>query len=550
MQNISAKKLWQMMKNAAVRLAQKSGEINDLNVFPVPDGDTGTNMSMTLSGIDRYTGNFDHIGTCAKALADGTLRAARGNSGVILSVFLRGFAKELREKETADTIALSAAFARGTTAAYGAVMNPTEGTILSVMRAVSENAAQTVAQGPIVTPEELFSLLCTVAKEALDRTPDQLAILKQSGLVDAGGYGFLIILQGMTEALAWPEDRMPDGYVTPAAASDGMSAAAMCDSEIVYPYCTECIVEKSADYTGEDRATDFRNFAYTMGDSVVFVEDESIIKLHVHTGDPGRVLSEALIYGSLLTIKVENMRKQHTELVGGQAPSATRPPFKPTKRYAIVTVAGGEGICEMFEGLGVDEIVVGGQTMNPSTEQLTEAIEKTTGETVILLPNNHNIVLVAEQAAALYQNNPERRVLVVPTHTIPQGVSAMCHFDENLTPEENIKNMTEALADVVSLSLTRAVRDAQIDDCLIRKGQFLGLVENKVTQVTDTLAQCLDALLPTLQGRNAITLYYGEDVTEEEAEALSLLVSRTYPNADLMLIPGGQPVYSLFVAGE
>lgn len=550
MQNITANKLWQMVKNAAARLAKKSGEINDLNVFPVPDGDTGSNMSMTLSGISNYHGDTEMtVGTVSKSLADCMLRAARGNSGVILSVFFRGFAKGLKGMETADAKALTGAFAKGCESAYGAVMNPTEGTILSVIRSAAESAQKLLEADPNATVDALFDNICAASRVALDHTPEQLPILKQAGLVDAGGYGFLVIVKGMREALPWEEDRDIEAAQA-AIATEGKSAAALCDTEIVNPYCTECIVEKNETYAGEDKAGAFREFAYSMGDSVVFVEDEGIIKVHVHTKDPGRVLSEALRYGSLMTIKVENMRRQHTELSNTPTEKVVAPLKKPlSKPYAIVAVGYGEGILSIFSDLGVDRLVVGGQTMNPSTEQLVDAIESTEGKTVILLPNNHNVILVAEQAAALYKEG-ERRVVVVPTRTIPQGVTALCSFDESLSPEENAENMTAAISGVVTLSMTRAVRDAEVDSIHIKKDQFLGLRENKVKEVDDSLTGCLSKLLPAVADRDAVTVYFGADLNEAQIAEITALVEAACPDSENIFVNGGQPVYSLIVAGE
>ncbi|MBR5615721.1 MAG: DAK2 domain-containing protein, partial [Clostridia bacterium] len=473
MLQVNAKQFYQMMANASAQLERESDSINNLNVFPVPDGDTGSNMSRTMEGVSQFDGDFSSLGHCAKSIADAMLRCARGNSGVILSVFFRGFAKGLGDTKTADAMQIARAMQNGVKSAYGAVMNPTEGTILSVMHAAAVRAAKDAERHADISAEKLFENMVKAAQEALDRTPEQLPILKQAGVVDAGGYGFLTILGAMSASLEQRDD-VAFRYEAPAKPKKAakISAAAASDSDIIYPYCTECIIEKSESFAGEDKTGEFHKFVLGAGDSVVFVEDEEIVKVHVHTSDPGAVLSEALKYGSLATVKIENMRNQHTELSRGAREESVRRTF--SKPYGMVAVANGDGICDVLCDLGVDEVVQGGQTMNPSTEEMIAAIEKIDAQTVILLPNNSNIIMVAQQAAQVYEDS-DRTVLVVPSKSLPQGITALCAFDENQTAEENLENMTAALANVKTLTTTCAIRDAEIDGLKIRRGQHLGL---------------------------------------------------------------------------
>ena len=549
MLQVNAKQFYQMMANASAQLERESDSINNLNVFPVPDGDTGSNMSRTMEGVNQFDGDFSTLGHCAKSIADSMLRCARGNSGVILSVFFRGFAKGLGDTKTADAMQIAQAMQNGVKSAYGAVMNPTEGTILSVMHAAAVRAAKDTERNAEISAEKLFENMIESAQDALDRTPEQLPILKQAGVVDAGGYGFLTILHAMSASLEHRED-VSFQYEAPVKrkAAPKMSAAAMSDADIIYPYCTECIVEKAPAFQGEDTARDFHDFVLRAGDSAVFVEDEEIIKVHVHTSDPGSVLSEALKYGSLMTVKIENMRNQHTELSKGAKKEEVRRTF--SKPYGMVAVANGDGIRDVLHDLGVDEVVQGGQTMNPSTEEMIAAIEKIDAQTVILLPNNSNIIMVAQQAAQVYEDS-DRNVIVIPSKSLPQGITALCSFDENQSPEDNRDNMTAALANVKTLTTTCAIRDAEIDGMKIRRGQHLGLIENRVKRVANTLTECIAQLVRELADANCITVFYGSEVSDEEAEGVREQIENGIGHpADITMIPGGQPVYSFVIAGE
>ncbi len=537
MEKIFAKDFYAMTAFAASRLSSEAERVNALNVFPVPDGDTGSNMSMTISGVNGITAEgLTDLASAAKSCADLMLRSARGNSGVILSVYFRGLGQGLAGLECAGCRELTAALAKATEAAYGSVMNPTEGTILSVMRAVSERAAEL----SVTDINEYFSELCEVAKAALYRTPEQLPVLKEAGVVDAGGCGFVIILTAMAESLSGKAAEA--GFRVPEPTQATVSAAAAYDCDITFPYCTECIVEKSEEFASEGAAEELHKFVLAAGDSAVYVEDDAIVKLHVHTCDPGSVLTEAIKYGSLLTVKVENMRKQHTELKGEALALADG--------LGFVAVTNGDGLCDIFTDLGVNEIVSGGQTMNPSTDDLLDAIKKVGQRTVFVLPNNSNIILAAEQASKLARGlGIDARV--IGSKSAPQGITALYSYEPEAELEHNYAAMRAALTSVKTLSLTHAVRDAVVGGLTIKEGQFIGLIENKVKRVADDLFACLSMLTDELVGSACITAYYGEDMTEEQAEAVEAhLCEKFGSNTDIAVVRGGQPVYSLIISGE
>ena len=549
MKTLTAETYYKMLCSGANLLAANCETINNMNVFPVPDGDTGSNMTMTMSGVYHF--QFDpamSLGTCASGVAENMLRCARGNSGVILSVFFRGVARTLKEKETAAIADFAQAMDTGVKGAYQAVMNPTEGTILSVMRAASECAAQLVELAPDQDFETLFVAIITAADAALDKTPEQLPKLKEAGVVDAGGYGFLGILNAMNQVLKG--DFVPAPEQNPVASSQPAAAAALSQAEITYPYCTECIVEKSAEYKGEGKAGALHQFIEGAGDSAVFVDDDNLIKLHVHTEHPGLVINEAQRYGDLVTVKVENMRIQHSQLADAAGVPAVEAPAPKRVGEAIVAVANGEGISAVFQDMGVAEIITGGQTMNPSTQTVLDAVRTSGGETVFVLPNNGNIILAAQQAAELAADEGIQ-VFVVPTKTIQQGVSAMYAYEPGAAPEENQAAMLEASQAVHSLAVTYAVRDAEYNGKQMKKGQILGLAENKVTVVADTRADCLRELMAQEREMACVTVFYGEEVSDAEAEEThQLLAELLGEDVDLALVPGGQPVYAYLIAVE
>lgn len=541
---IDSKKYYDMLVSAAARVEASAQSINDLNVFPVPDGDTGTNMGMTIAGVRGVV--FDEsasLGATAKALADAMLRNARGNSGVILSVFFKNMAKALKDSETADISAFASAMASGVEGAYGAVMNPTEGTILTVMRVAAEKATELAASQPM-GDGEFFDSIVLAASEALEKTPEQLPLLKQAGVVDAGGFGFVTILKAMA---AYVKGEPCDVYVAFQASNKPVSAAAAADFDVRFPFCTECIIDKNDEYKGEDKLAELKSFILAAGDSAVFVEDEEIVKIHVHTDNSIRVLGEAAKYGTLVTAKVENMRVQHNSLMVDQPEKAYSEP----KEYGFAAVSNGDGICNILKDLGTDEIIFGGQTMNPSTEQILDAVNRINAKTVFVFPNNSNIKMAAQQAAELANEAGGKKVVVIPTISIQQGISAMYSFDESADAASNAEAMTEALSSVRTMSVTTAVRDASIDGLEIKSGQYLGLIENKVKKVSESMAECLIALAGELKGVSCVTIFYGEDVSSEEAEHLSAVVeNKLGKNTDVVLLYGGQPVYPLLISGD
>lgn len=537
-----------MAASAANMLYSKREEANNLNVFPVPDGDTGTNMSLTMSTVSKTEKNLS-VSECADKVASLMLRSARGNSGAILSLFFRGFAKALKGKSECDAEGLVAAFERGTAEAYRAVMKPTEGTILTVMRVASENVSEAYGEDSSLDVKVLFEMFVKSAEMTLAQTPEMLPVLKQAGVVDAGGFGFVCVARGMQEAL---EGRAveAEGDIEADAGETTGEAANFADfdtGEIQFGYCTECIVDKNEQYLGEDTSGELYEFIKSIGDSAVFVDDESIIKLHIHTNDPGAVLSRAIQFGSLATVKIENMRNQHTALKTG-AQKAEKEAVRIDKRYGFVSVCMGAGIKSMFTDIGVDTVIEGGQTMNPSTQDIIDAVMKTNSEYVFVLPNNKNICMVARQAAEIVK---QRRVVVIPTETVAQGMSAMIAYNPDAEPDAIVKEMTHAMSMVTSMSVTYAVRDTEIDRFKISKGQFLGLVENKIACVTDTRKGCLKQLIRGMTGASFVTVFYGEGVSEAEASAVGTLISdRVGGGCEVAVLSGGQSIYDYIISVE
>lgn len=546
-----------MVVSAANALENEKEEINNLNVFPVPDGDTGVNMSLTMSPArSELKGLKGSVAEVSDKVAKTFLRAARGNSGVILSSFFKGMAKGLKDSVTADAVGVAKAFKQGVDTAYKAVMTPTEGTILTVMRACADRAMEKISEknpesaGDI---EELFTEMLEVAGDTLAKTPEMLPALKQANVVDAGGSGFVAVLEGMLAALKKQPISAKTTEAMEEAARRSSADFTQFDTEnIVFPYCTECIVTKSPEYMEEGTSKALHEFIMSVGDSVVFMEDDDIIKLHVHTDQPGNVMTEALKYGSLYTVKVENMKNQHTGLVAEHEKQEEKVgvpiSVEPEKPYGFVSVCSGAGIRAVFTDLGADNIVIGGQTMNPSTEDMLKAIALTPAETVFVLPNNSNIYLVAKAAAEL---TTDKRVEVIRTVSVPQGFAAMLAFDESASVEDNRAAMEQAVANTVTASMTYAAHDSTFDGKKIKYGQMLGLVENKVKFVTDTREECLEHLAEAVKKCDIITLYYGDEVTQAEAEkAAEIIASKVNPYAEISVLDGGQPVYSYIISGE
>ena len=542
-----------MVLSGAAMLSDKKEEINNLNVFPVPDGDTGINMSLTMSTVGKAEDSLP-VGACADKVAALMLRSARGNSGAILSLFFRGIGKALKGVEEASSGELVEAFKRGTTEAYRAVMKPTEGTILTVMRVAGEDAEKAYLANKRISEKKLFEVLLEGARRALAETPEMLPVLKQTGVVDAGGAGFVCVLEGMQSAL---EGKPYAAQNAPASESDvpaepeGANFSDFNSEDITFGYCTECIVDKNEKYVGEDTSGELYEFIKSIGDSAVFVDDESIIKLHIHTNDPGAVLTKAIEFGSLATVKIENMRNQHTALTKEAADAGSGTKTKTVaieKKYGFVSVCMGDGIAAAFRDVGVDNIITGGQTMNPSTQDIIDAVLATPSEYVFVLPNNKNICMVARQASEIIT---ERHVIVLPTETVPQGFSAMLAFDPESEAEVAEKQMNDAWKMVTSMSVTYAVRDTEIDRFKIRKGQFLGLVENKIACVTDDSIACMKQLCRGMTGANFVTVFYGEGIDENTANTVATMISdKVGGGCEVAVLSGGQPLYDYIISVE
>ena len=531
-----------MVANASIRLENEKAYVDSLNVFPVPDGDTGTNMSMTFKAAVKEieSNKSDSIGEISKIMAKGALMGARGNSGVILSQIFRGIAKGLDGKDEVNPYEFSLCLLEGSKAAYRAVMRPTEGTILTVIREVGEKAVEYHTDDM----NELMKNVIEVAEVTLEKTPDLLPPLKAAGVVDSGGMGLLIILKGMYEALGL--------NFIPAERRDAVSfeeyvAARDTHTEITFGYCTEFIILAEPD-KGE-----FKAYLETMGDSIVYVGYDDIIKVHIHTDHPGLVLDRAAKIGELTKLKIENMREQHRNLqevpethdAGTRESSAKE---KPMGKYAFISVSMGDGIKEIFTDLGVTEVISGGQTMNPSTEDIVRAIESINAEHIIILPNNKNIIMAANQAKDISSKN----VYVIPTKSIPQGIAALTAFNPEAAMEENFEAIMNSLHTVKSGSITFAVRDTEVDGMKIRQGDYLGLVEGKIKEVKRELYPLVEDILDNMvdDESSSITMIYGEDVSEKEFRELFEKLEEKYPDLDVMSVNGKQPLYYFIIAVE
>ena len=547
-----------MMLSAAAEIDLNKQKVNELNVFPVPDGDTGTNMSMTLSAASTELRKADGI-TLTKAAdktASALLRGARGNSGVILSLLFRGFSKSLKGKLEADGKDFAAALTAGVEAAYKAVMKPAEGTILTVSRLTADAARDLAAENNEI--EYVLQHCLDTAHAALDNTVNQNPVLKKAGVVDAGGMGFCLILRGMLESLRGNDIVCEDTGAVNEEADFGIF-----DSEdITFAFDTVFIVRKREDITSLDP---LREYLGSIGDSLVIGEDDEAFKVHVHTNIPGDALSEAQKYGTLELAKIENMRLQHDDLTAGRKARSTddleavekeleNQPAKqealaePEKRYGSVAVCAGAGLAGVFRDLGVDEIIEGGQTMNPSTEDILHAIEKTPAEIVFVLPNNKNIIMAAQAAAEL----ASREVVVIPTKTVPQGISAMLAFDAAMEPEENEAAMTDCLSGVMTMQITYAARDSDFDGFDIHAGDYLGLCDGALAGTTREITTLLASLADKAAeaGKEFINIFYGADIQEPDAEAALELFRQHAPDAEVNLVSGGQPIYYYLISAE
>jgi len=539
-QTINGADFRRLMISAAASVELNKQGLNELNVFPVPDGDTGTNMSMTIqaAAADLRKTEDPTLEKAAATAASAMLRGARGNSGVILSLLLRGISKKLKGAANCDGVLWAAALQEGVDAAYKAVMKPAEGTILTVARLAAAKAAQAAQENNYF--EFVHEAAIAEAKEALANTVNQNPVLKKAGVVDAGGKGWLVILEAMLCALRGEDIVAPEST---AEVKDQADFADFDTEDITFTYCTEFIISRENDNDPEK----LREFLSSLGDSLVLVDDEEIIKVHVHTNDPGKALHEAIDYGSFVTVKIENMRLQHTEKVMSEAEKAPKI-AEPVKPIGVVSVCVGDGIADVFMNLGVDGLVSGGQTMNPSTQDILEVVNTVPAETVYVLPNNKNIIMAAEQVDALTPKN----VIVIPSKTIPQGVTAMLSFNPEGTNEENVEAMTEALAGVDTMQITYAARNSDFDGFMIHEGDYLALYGSSLFGTSKDIKVLLKSLAEKVrdEGKEYVTIYYGADVKEKHAQKAADLFAEICPDADVNLLNGGQPVYYYLISAE
>ncbi len=540
-QTINGADLRRMLISAAAAIENNKQALNELNVFPVPDGDTGTNMSMTINAAaaDLRKAEDPSLGEAAKVAASAMLRGARGNSGVILSLLMRGISRRLKGMETADGVVWAQALQEGVDAAYKAVMKPAEGTILTVARLAASKAAAAAQENNHIAFVQEAAI--AEARTALANTVNQNPVLKKAGVVDAGGKGWLIALEAMLSSL-----QGEDVVCAESGATTTKEAADFSDfdtEEITFTYCTEFIIDRENDKDPEA----LRAFLNELGDSLVLVDDEEIIKVHVHTNDPGKALSEAVTYGSFVTVKIENMRLQHTEKVMTEAEKAPKI-AEPEKSMGAVAVCAGEGLADVFRNLGVDAIISGGQTMNPSTQDILEAVNRVPAETVFVLPNNKNIIMAAQQVDALTPKN----VVVIPSKTVPQGITAMLSFNPDGSVEENIQALTEALGTVDTMQITYAARNSDFDGHDIHEGDYLALYGSQLFGTSQDIKVLLRSLAEKVRdaGKEYITIYYGADVKEKHAQKAADIFADICPDADVNLLSGGQPVYYYMISAE
>ena len=531
-----------MMISAAAAIEMNKQALNELNVFPVPDGDTGTNMSMTINAAaaDLRKAEDPDLGTAAKIAASAMLRGARGNSGVILSLLLRGISKKLKGTETSDGVLWAQALQEGVDAAYKAVMKPAEGTILTVARLAAAKASEAAQENNHI--EFVQAAAIEEAKVALANTVNQNPVLKKAGVVDAGGKGWLVALEAMMSSIQGEDVVIPEGAEA-VQVKDAADFGEFDTGDITFAYCTEFIIDRENDKDPED----LRAFLNGLGDSLVLVDDDEIIKVHVHTNDPGAALSEAVKYGSFVTVKIENMRLQHTEKVMSESELAPKI-AEPEKPLGAVSVCAGAGLADVFTKLGVDAIISGGQTMNPSTQDILEAVNRVPAETVFVLPNNKNIIMAAEQVNDLTPKN----VVVIGSKTVPQGVTAMLNFNPEGTVEENVEAMTQSLDTVDTMQITYAARNSDFDGYDIHEGDYLALYGSQLFGTSKDIKVLLRSLAEKVrdEGKEYVTIYYGADVKEKHAQKAADIFADICPNADVNLLSGGQPVYYYLIAAE
>ena len=553
---INAAVFAKMFLAGAKNLEAKKEWINELNVFPVPDGDTGTNMSMTIMSAAKAVSELENptMKELAKAISSGSLRGARGNSGVILSQLFRGFTKVIAEYDELDVVILTEAMQKAVETAYKAVMKPKEGTILTVAKGAANKALELCDD-----TDDIVFFVDEVIKEAdhvLSKTPDMLPVLKQAGVVDSGGQGLVQVLKGGYDSLIGKEI---DYSIEGSAASAGvMKITAETEADIKFGYCTEFIIVLNQPLT-EKQEHEYKNFLESIGDSIVVVADDEIVKTHVHNNDPGLAIQEALKHGSLSKIKIDNMREEHQEklikdaekLAKEQKEEETKEEKteEPRKEMGFISVSIGAGVNEIFNGLGVDYIIEGGQTMNPSTEDMLNAIDHVNADNIFILPNNKNIVLAANQAASLVE---DKKIIVIPTKTIPQGITALINFIPDQSAEENAERMTEELENVKTGQVTYAVRDTVIDDKEIKQGDYMGIGDKSILAVGKDIKSTTEDMVAEMVDEESaiICIYYGEEVTEEDANALGAALEEKYPEVEVEIHFGGQPIYYYVISVE
>ena len=547
---INSQMLTKMFMAGAASIEAKKEIINELNVFPVPDGDTGTNMSLTIIAAAKEVAALDNpsMEILAKTISSGSLRGARGNSGVILSQLLRGFTKSIREIEEIDVDALAKACVKAKETAYKAVMKPKEGTILTVARGIADKAVELARKEKDL--EIFISKVIAHAEEVLAQTPEMLPVLKEAGVVDSGGQGLVEIIKGAYDAFLGKE--VDYTQIAPSASVMPTKISAETNAEIKFGYCTEFIIMAEKEFTQKDE-NEFKTFLESIGDSIVCVADDEIVKIHVHTNDPGLAIQKALTYGQLTRMKIDNMREEHEEKLIREAEKAAQEekakPKGEAKEFGFIAVSIGEGLNEIFTGLGVDYIIEGGQTMNPSTDDMLNAIEEVNAKNVFIFPNNKNITLAANQAKSLVE---DKNVIVIPTKTVPQGITAIINFVPDMSAEENEEVMLEEIARVKTGQVTYAVRDTRIDDKDIHKDDIMGIGDKGILSVGTDIAETTKAMFAEMVDDESglVSIYYGQDVTEEDAMKLTEEIAELYPDLDVDTHFGGQPIYYYVVSVE
>ena len=543
--------LAKMFLAGAKNLEVKKEWINELNVFPVPDGDTGTNMTLTIMSAAKEVVNLqdEDMMTICKAISSGSLRGARGNSGVILSQLFRGFTKTIREYEEIDIPTLATATEKAVESAYKAVMKPKEGTILTVAKGMADKARKLAEEG-CDDMELYFRQIIEYGDEVLAKTPDMLPVLKQAGVVDSGGQGLMQVMKGAFDAFLGKEVDFTLEASKESSAKEGPASSV--DQEIKYGYCTEFIILLNKTFNIKNEI-DFKEYLESIGDSIVVVADGDVVKVHVHTNDPGLAIQRALKYGALSNMKIDNMRLEHQEKINKEQQmkeqEQKKKPEMPHKEVGFIAVSVGEGMSEIFKGLGADYIIEGGQTMNPSTEDMLNAIDRVNADTIFILPNNKNIILAANQAKTMVE---DKKIIVIPTKTVPQGITAIINYVPDMDPEDNAATMECEIKNVLTGQVTYAVRDTMIDDKEIKQGDYMGIGDSGILSVGRDMEEVTFNMIKAMMHDDLelISIYYGSDVSEEAAEAIKAKVEETYPDCDVELQMGGQPIYYYVISME